>query len=108
VVARELQAHADRRMADRTTPEWLDPEADWTESIAHLRRYSNYLSPKVGFFSADTWSTFTIWIRNPLLVQATVIFAIALALLLPRPLFEGFQQERRWDEAADPRLEVVA
>ena len=43
--------------------------ADWTESIAHLRRYSNYLSPEVGFFSADTWSMFTIWIRNALLVQ---------------------------------------
>ena len=37
------------------------------ESIEHLRRYSNYLSPKVGFFSADTWSMATIWLRNTLL-----------------------------------------
>src|SRR5688500_16136383 len=29
---------------------WLSPAADWLESIKHLRRYSNYLSPKVGFF----------------------------------------------------------
>jgi hypothetical protein len=38
----------------RLHPDWLDPEADWDDSVAHLRRYSNYLSPKVGFFSADT------------------------------------------------------
>src|SRR5688572_5553301 len=40
---------------------WLNPDAPWTESIKHLRRYSNYLSPRVGFFSADTWSMVTIW-----------------------------------------------
>jgi hypothetical protein len=60
---------------------------DWTESIAYLRRYSNYLSPRVGFFSADTWSMLTIWLRNTLLIQATVILAIACALLVPHPLF---------------------
>jgi hypothetical protein len=81
---------ADRKAAGEIVPEWLDPAADWTLSIAHLRRYSNYLSPKVGFLSADTWSMFMIWIRNTLLVQVTVILAIALALLVPRPLFEGF------------------
>lgn len=72
-------------------PDWLEPAADWTESVAHLRRYSNYLSPKVGFFSADTWSMFTVWVRNTVLVQLTVILAIASALMLPRPLIEGFR-----------------
>src|SRR5437868_4990797 len=38
----------------RRRPDWLTN--DWTESIRYLRRYSNYLSPQVGFFSADTWS----------------------------------------------------
>ncbi|HLG57645.1 MAG TPA: patatin-like phospholipase family protein [Vicinamibacterales bacterium] len=71
---------------------WLEPDADWKESIGHLRRYSNYLSPRVGFFSADTWSMLTIWLRNALLVQITVILAIACVLMLPRPLFELFQQ----------------
>jgi predicted acylesterase/phospholipase RssA len=32
--------------------DWLHPPSDWSASIAHLRRYSNYLSPTVGFFSA--------------------------------------------------------
>jgi hypothetical protein len=96
---------ADRKKAGSTMPEWLEPASDWTESIAHLRRYSNYLSPKVGFFSADTWSMFMIWMRNALLVQATVILAIAVALLLPRPLFEGFQH---WPQAGYWRWITVA
>src|SRR5262249_48596797 len=71
---------------------WLLSDTDWDKSIAHLRRYSNYLSPKLGFFSADTWSMFTIWIRNTLLVQFTVILAIASALTVPRPLLQWSQQ----------------
>lgn len=75
---------------------WLAPDADWRASIAHLRRYSNYLSPRVGFMSADTWSMVTVWLRNTILVQATVILVIALALLLPRLLFDVF---REWPDA---------
>jgi hypothetical protein len=84
---------------------WLHPKADWTDSIRHLRRYSNYLSPRVGFFSADTWSMATIWFRNTLLIQATVILAIACALLLPRPLFELFRQ---WPSAGHLRWATIA
>src|SRR5262249_7401365 len=84
--------------------DWLEPEADWTKSIAHLRRYSNYLSPKLGFFSADTWSMATIWFRNTLLIQITVILAIACALLLPRPLFEVFEH---WPLAGNGRWLTV-
>jgi hypothetical protein len=68
--------------------DWRDATADeWDRSITHLRRYSNYLSPDVGFLSADTWSMLMIWLRNTLLVQLTVVLAIAVALLMPRPLF---------------------
>ena len=81
-------------------PDWLEPGADWVEAIRHLRRYSNYLSPEVGFFSADTWSMATIWLRNTLLVQLTVVLAIACALMLPRPLFELFQH---WPAAGSLR-----
>jgi hypothetical protein len=62
----------------------------WLKSIAHLRRYSNYLSPKLGILSADTWSMLTIWLRNTSLIQGTVVLAIAVALMMPRPLFEAF------------------
>lgn len=32
--------------------------------ISHLRQYSNYLSPLVGLFSADTWTLLATYIRN--------------------------------------------
>jgi Patatin-like phospholipase len=68
--------------------DWRDASADdWNLSVTHLRRYSNYLSPDVGFLSADTWSVLMIWLRNTILVQLTVIAAIALVLMVPRPLF---------------------
>ena len=85
-------------------PGWLEPGADWTKSIDHLRRYSNYLSPTIGFFSADTWSMLTIWLRNALLIQITVILAIACVLMLPRPLFELFQQ---WPSVGDWRWVTI-
>jgi patatin-like phospholipase len=89
---------------------WLDPEGDdrqdrWRDSIAHLRRYSNYLSPSVGFFSADTWSMATIWFRNTLLIQTTVILAIATLLMLPRPLYELFEH---WPQMGQFRWASIA
>ncbi len=80
-------------------PHWWEQDADWGRSIEHLRKYSNYLSPQVGFFSADTWSMFTVWIRNALLVQWTVIMAVASILLVPRVLpkfFVGWYGYHHW------------
>jgi hypothetical protein len=77
----------------RLEPDWRACDAEWGESIRHLRRYSNYLSPDVGFFSADTWSMFTVWFRNALLVQWTVVVAMACVVLLPRLLILPFA---RW------------
>ncbi len=71
---------------------WLSKHTDWKKSIHHLRRNSNYLSPKVGFFSADMWTMATIWLRNTLLVQLLLILAVACLLILPRPLFILYQQ----------------
>ena len=89
---------------ERASINWLDKSACWNDSIAHLRRYSNYLSPEVGFFSADTWSMATIWIRNTLLVQLTVILAIAMVLLPARPLFDFFQ---KWPQVGHWRWTTV-
>ncbi|MDZ4152503.1 patatin-like phospholipase family protein, partial [Methylicorpusculum sp.] len=70
---------------------WLHPNSDWRESIQHLRRYSNYLSPNLSLLSADTWSIATIWLRNTLLVQLMIIFTITSLLLVPRILFNLFK-----------------
>jgi hypothetical protein len=41
--------------------------------IQNLRSYSNYLSPRLGIFSADTWTLFATYIRNLLLTSLVMI-----------------------------------
>jgi hypothetical protein len=89
----EPQTNAAADAADKTPPpdpkrDWLSHTADWSTSIAHLRRYSNYLSPSLGFFSADTWTMVTVWLRNTLLIQAMVVLGIAALLLAPRLIYQ--------------------
>ncbi len=93
-----------QRAAKAEELSWLRRNADWSESVGHLRRYSNYLSPIVGFFSADTWSMATIWLRNTTLVQLTVILAIAVVLLLPRVVFPAFEY---WPHAGELRWTTI-
>ena len=95
---------------DGTKPQtsWLDQASDWSESIRYLRRYSNYLAPQVGFFSADTWSMVMVWIRNTLLVQVTLILAIAAALIVPRLLMTVFVNWPYWPYEEYYRWTTVA
>ena len=55
----------------------------WPEPLRWLRRYSNYLTPKTGMFTADTWVAFAIWARNTFLNQIVLISSLLLVLLLP-------------------------
>jgi hypothetical protein len=93
-----------KRAADRGEIGWLHPDTKWERSIDYLRRYSKYLSPELGFFSADTWSMATIWLRNTLLVQLTIVLAMAVALIVPRPLHSWFVL---WPYAGDLRWATV-
>lgn len=52
--------------------------------IRHLRRYSNYLTPKLGFFSSDTWTVIATVLRNIFLNWLMLIPIIAAVLMLPR------------------------
>ena len=56
----------------------LEPEA---KPIQHLRSYSNYLSPKLGLMSADTWTLVAIITRN-LILNWTVFLPLMLAMLI--------------------------
>ncbi len=58
-----------------------DPES---EPIRHLRRYSNYLTPKFGFFSSDTWTLVATVLRNIFLNWLMLIPIIASVLMIPR------------------------
>ncbi|MFB9289340.1 hypothetical protein ACFFTM_13380 [Pseudoduganella plicata] len=92
-----LSAHCHRH------PGWLGAErnnvARWDKSIAYLSKYSNYLSPRLGMFSADTWTMLTVWARNAFLVQLTVVCGIVVALLLPhlaKDWFMSWPEHERW------------
>jgi hypothetical protein len=54
--------------------------------IAFLRSFSNYLTPKTGAFSLDTWTLIVTWMRNAflnqVLIAAWIVFAIALVRLV--------------------------
>ncbi|NIJ52760.1 patatin-like phospholipase family protein [Dyadobacter arcticus] len=50
------------------------------DPIVHLRRYSNFLSPKLGLFSADSWTLFSTYLRNLLLIWLVIVpFLAALS-----------------------------
>src|SRR5688572_14284433 len=58
-------------------PYVMKPEA---EPITHLRAYSNYLTPKLGMLSADTWTLVAMVIRN-LLLNWLVLIPLLIAVL---------------------------
>jgi Patatin-like phospholipase len=59
-------------------------EAEKLNPIHFLRQYSNYLTPRTGFFGADTWTMISIYVRNVILNQAILLSALAAVLMVPR------------------------
>ncbi|OON59733.1 hypothetical protein B0920_20840 [Massilia sp. KIM] len=53
-------------------------------AVRFLRQYSNYLSPRGGMFSADTWTLIGTYIRNTGLNLAMLVAWLCALLLLPR------------------------
>jgi len=70
------------RVEECLHPEWAENKSGTGEAIPlqWLRAYGNFLAPKPGLFSADTWLIFTIWNRNTIL-NLLVILPFLLALL---------------------------
>lgn len=66
-------------------PDSAPPPADSNgvieDPIYFLRKYSSYLAPDVGLFSADFWTILIIWIRNTSLNQMILVSALALVTL---------------------------
>lgn len=57
------------------------PTAAEPPEVAWLRKYSNYLAPRVGLTSVDSLTLLTTWLRNVSL-NAIVIFGFLVTLLL--------------------------
>ena len=71
-----------------------DPEP---KPVNWLRRYSNYLSPRLGLMSVDTWTLLGAYLRNLTLNWLVLVPLLATGLLAPRLLVSILD----WD-AADP------
>ncbi len=72
-VAHDLAPHRDTCAGDQ-------PEA---KQVRFLRKYSNYLTPKVGWFGADTWTALATYLRNLLLNLVLLIASFCAVLLVP-------------------------
>jgi hypothetical protein len=64
------------------------PEDEPAE-IAWLRRYSNYLTPKLGLTSADSWAAVAISLRNLLLNWLIILPIVCLGLLVLKLIVVG-------------------
>jgi hypothetical protein len=58
-------------------------------AVQFLRRYSNYLTPKTGMFSADTWTLICTYLRNTLLNMTILLTLLAALFLLPRLVLQA-------------------
>ena len=65
-------------------PDVEPPEISW------LRAYSNYLTPRSGLGSADTWTGVAIFLRNLILNWLVIVPAVAVILLLLKILVSVF------------------
>jgi hypothetical protein len=68
-----------------------EPEDASADPVTFLRKYSNYLAPRLGLFSPDCWIIAIIWIRNMLLNQ--LILVPFLAGLVLMAVHAGFAQQ---------------
>jgi hypothetical protein len=56
------------------------------EEVKFLRQYTNYLTPKTGVFSADTWSLLATYVRNTVLNLTILVALLAMLMIVPRLL----------------------
>lgn len=56
------------------------------DPLQHLREYNNYLSPRLGLFSADTWTLAATVVRNMLLNWLVLVPLLMFVLMAPRLL----------------------
>ncbi len=81
----------DRGKLDRVPGSGVDP-------IQHLREYNNYLSPQMGFFSADAWTLGATVVRNILINWLVLVPLLMLVLMLPRLVLAVFRLGETYKE----------
>ena len=71
---------------------------DEPPELAELRANSNYLTPKLGAMSADTWTLAALYIRNLLLNWLIFLPAIVCVLLAPILAYQVLGWAKEWEE----------
>jgi hypothetical protein len=70
----------------KVTQNKSDPKTQESPKITFLRQYSNYLTPRLSIFSADTWVVGAVWARNTLLNLAFLVALCGAVILIVRGL----------------------
>ena len=71
-----LEANADRAFLSKGEVVNEEPEP-----LHHLRRYSSYMAPRIGWLTVDTWTIIAIWTRN-VAINMLMLLPLATALVL--------------------------
>jgi len=72
------------------------PEHGESKAIRFLRQYSNYLTPRLGFLGADTWTAVAIYLRNTFLNQLILVLFLAVLLLVPHAAVAATNAATQW------------
>jgi Patatin-like phospholipase len=83
-VLKRLDDPASRAAREGTDEDAFDP-------VEHLREYNSYLTPRVGFASADSWTVVAIIVRNLLLNWLLLVPLLMGVLMVPRVLVSLLQ-----------------
>lgn len=67
------------------------PDTSEADPVQHLREFNNYLTPRFGLGSADTWTVLAIMGRNLLLNWMVMLPLLLLVVLAPRVLVSLLQ-----------------
>ena len=81
----------------------VDPLAPEPRPVDHLREFSNYLTPKLGLFSGDTWTAAAIILRNLLLNWLVILPLLAALVVIPQGLYLVVQTTVRSIDRPDSR-----
>ncbi len=82
---------------------WLGCRNDRASTpLEWLRNYSNYLTPKTGLLSVDTWTLVATYVRNLLVVWLAIVPPLMFVLFLPRLLHHFL-----WPTDYSPETRVV-
>jgi hypothetical protein len=83
-MAREGRDAVLAKLAKTPAQQEADPLRPEPAPVRHLREYSNYLTPRLGLMSADTWAVAAIISRNLLLNWLVIVPLLAAAVCIPQ------------------------